>query len=130
VITSDPIRPADHLTDLDPDTGAVVSFAGVVRDRNGDRRVTGITYECYQEMAEAEIGRIAADIARRHPVQVARVVHRVGEVPAGEVSVLAVVVAAHRAEAFAACQSLIDEIKRRLPVWKKEHYDDGSSRWL
>lgn len=130
MITTDPIHPAEHLGDLAAGSGAVVSFSGVVRDRAGERRVTGIYYECYREMAEAEIRRIRADIERRHSVHATRVVHRVGEVPAGELSVLAVVVAAHRAEAFAACQSLVDEIKKRLPVWKKERYGDGTSRWL
>lgn len=130
-VTSERITAAFHAgRATDATSGAVVTFEGVVRSKNGAKRVTGISYECYTAMAEREIDRIAAAACDRYGATSIDVVHRVGEVPAGEVSLLVTVVAPHRREAFEACKHVIDEMKTRVPIWKKERYDDHTSRWL
>jgi molybdopterin synthase catalytic subunit len=110
--------------------GAVVTFAGVVRERSDDDRpVTGLSYEAHEQMAVAEFERIAREaIERFGPCEIA-VLHRVGDLRIGEVAVGVAVGSAHRAQAFDACEYTIDELKSRAPVWKKEHYADGSGEW-
>jgi molybdopterin synthase catalytic subunit len=110
--------------------GAVVTFAGTVRERCAEGRlVRALSYEIYPAMALAEMRRIAAEItAKFAPVEIA-MTHRGGELAVGETSVAIAVAAPHRAAAFAACEYAIDELKARVPVWKKEHYADGSSAW-
>ena len=110
--------------------GAVVTFAGVVRDHNEGRRVTGVYYECYREMAERDLARLVGEVETRFPVKVIRLEHRVGELAVGDGSVLLVVASAHRKEAFEASEHIIDEMKKRTPIWKKERYADQSARWL
>ncbi len=117
-----------------PDAGATTLFLGTVRHENGGRDVTGIRYDAYADMARgvlAGIGEKALEQVRegRGAVRVA-VAHRTGELEVGEASVAIAVAAAHRAEAFAVCRYVIEEIKVRLPVWKNEHYANGESRWL
>jgi molybdopterin synthase catalytic subunit len=128
VITREPIRLVDG--ECDANNGAVASFLGVVRARSGAHRVVSIHYDCYQPMAERAIGEISAEASARFDIGEASVVHRVGEVPAGDASLRVVVRARHRAAAFECLRWVVDEVKRRVPIWKKEQYDDGSSRWL
>jgi molybdopterin synthase catalytic subunit len=109
--------------------GAVVSFSGVVRAVHAGRTVKGITYDCFIPLAEKELKRIVVQAEKKWPVKVSAA-HRIGYVPVGETSVLVAAGSTHRPEAFAACRFTIDEIKRRLPVWKKEHYARGDGRWL
>ncbi len=111
--------------------GAAIAFAGAVRDRSGDgRTVTGLTYEAYEPLALEEFDRIAHEARERFgPCEIA-IHHRVGELRVGETAVAVAVAAPHRAVAFDACRYCIDELKARAPVWKKEHYGDGSSRWI
>jgi molybdopterin synthase catalytic subunit len=109
--------------------GAVCLFLGVVRDENRGRRVVGIDYEAYEEMALPLLQEIAEETLRQHPVTGVRLVHRLGRLDVGEASVAVAVSSPHRAEAFAACRQAIDALKARVPIWKKEHYDDGSA-WL
>ena len=131
MITDKPIRLEEHLAgDFDPKCGAVVTFCGVVRSTNEGRSVTGIFYDCYQEMAEPEIGRVIDDVASECRVSNLRVVHRIGELAVGEPSLLVVACAEHRREAFEATQRVVDEIKRRVPIWKKERYADAPAEWL
>ncbi len=111
-------------------SGAVVTFAGVVRDHNKRRSVTGMFYECYREMAERELERLVDEVKARYPVREVLVRHRVGEVPVGDTSLLVVVTSTHREAAFDACRAVIDHVKRRLPIWKKEYYADGTAKWL
>jgi len=118
------------LDDGDAGSGAVATFRGVVRARNHDRDVVAIEYECYREMAEREMRGVVMDAAARFESSAIKVVHRTGTVRAGEASILVTVTAAHRAAAFDALRVVIDELKRRAPIWKKEHYADGTSRWL
>jgi molybdopterin synthase catalytic subunit len=129
--TRDPIDPAELLDDLATSAdGATVLFLGHVRDRNEGQEVTGIRYDAYVEMAERTLAEIAADTAARLGTSHLALVHRIGELAVGEVSVAIAVASPHRAEAFDACRFAIEELKRRLPIWKEEHYPDRSARWL
>ena len=114
-----------------PDThgrhGAVVSFEGVTRNHSQGREVVALEYEAYEPMARARLAAIAADAAARWPLLSVRIVHRLGHLRVGEVSVQIVVAAAHRAPAFEACRFLIDTLKQSVPIWKKEHFPDGSA---
>jgi adenylyltransferase/sulfurtransferase len=110
--------------------GGFASFEGRVRDRNEGRAVTGLDYEAYEELGLAEGARIVDAACARHGAVAARCVHRLGPLAVGEVAVWVGVVSAHRAEAFAACREIIDAIKHRLPIWKRERYADGSRQWV
>jgi len=110
--------------------GAVVSFEGRVRDHNQGRKVTALEYEAYKELAEAEGAGIVAEAMVKFALLNVRCVHRIGSLNVGDLAVWISTSAAHRAEAFFACRYIIDEVKARLPVWKKEHYTDGSSLWI
>lgn len=110
--------------------GAVVTFAGVVRERSDDdRAVTGLSYEAHEAMAVAEFERIAAEVRERFGHCELAIVHRVGALRIGEIAVGVAAASAHRAEAFDACEYAIDELKARAPIWKKEQYADGSDEW-
>jgi molybdopterin synthase catalytic subunit len=112
-----------------PRHGAAASFVGTVRAVHAGRRVRAVTYDCFTPLAEKELERIKAAAERRWPVVVA-VEHRTGRLRVGEASVAIAAGSGHRAEAFEACRFVIEEIKRRVPVWKKEHYETGDGRWL
>ena len=111
-------------------TGAVVCFEGRVRDRNDGRAVDGLSYQAYVELAEAEGRRIVDEARDTFAVGHIVCVHRIGDLALGDVAVWAGVSAAHRAAAFDACRYLIDQVKARVPIWKREHYVEGSSEWL
>ena len=113
-----------------PGAGGFVSFEGCVRDHNEGRAVRRLEYEAYEELAEREGGRVVAAAVRRFGVAAAVCVHRLGTLAPGEIAVWAGVAGAHRSEAFAACRYIIDRVKARVPIWKKEHYRKGSARWL
>ncbi len=110
--------------------GAVALFLGIVRNHADDRPVRGMTYEAYEEMAEPVLAEIAREAAERLGTDRLAVVHRVGELAVGEVSVAIAASSPHRAESFDATRYVIEEIKKRLPVWKKEHYTDGGAGWV
>ncbi|MEE6294677.1 molybdenum cofactor biosynthesis protein MoaE [Georgenia wangjunii] len=112
----------------DPAAGAVVTFAGVVRDHDGGRAVAGIEYVAHPG-AGAVVTEVAEDIAARFPVDAVAVVHRVGTLAVGDVALGVAVAAAHRGEAFAALTELVEEVKRRLPVWKRQVFPDGTHEW-
>ena len=99
--------------------GALVCFSGVVRGREGDVSITAIEYEAHEEMARHQFGLIFKATAQRWPVDSVRLVHRLGLVTVSEPSLWVEVIAPHRAEAFAACQFLIEEMKQKVPIWKK-----------
>jgi molybdopterin synthase catalytic subunit len=128
VITREPIAPP--ASPPPAGVGAVAAFWGVVRADGTDPRVASIHYEAYPPLAERVIDDIIDQARSRYAIDDARITHRVGDVPVGEASLLVEVESRHRADAFAALAWIVDEIKERLPVWKKERYDDGSSRWL
>lgn len=113
----------------DPGFGAVLVFEGVGRNQFGGRPVEALEYEAWPERAEAELGRIAGEVAERWPGVRLAVVHRTGRVAIGEPSVVVAVGAPHRAAAYEASRYALDTLKERLPVWKKELYADGSA-WI
>lgn len=120
-ITTDPIDEA-RLTvqrSLSPGMGAAVSFSGVVRGREGEEPILALDYSCFVPMAEHQFQRLFDRLAERGTVESVRLVHRIGRVAVGEASLWVEVISAHRAEAFDACQWLIDEMKRVVPIWKK-----------
>lgn len=129
-LTRDPIDTAALLARTRSSDGGVCLFVGVVRDENEGRPTTGIEYEAYGSMAEAEIGRLLAALGRRFPQSRVEIVHRIGRLAIGEASVAVVATAPHRAEAFAACREAIDLLKTTVPIWKKEFYRDGTSDWV
>ncbi|MEO6057128.1 MAG: molybdenum cofactor biosynthesis protein MoaE [Gemmatimonadales bacterium] len=112
-----------------PERGGVASFVGLVRDHHGGRAVLRLDYSAYGPMVEAECGRIVAEAESRWPVAVA-LRHRTGSLAIGEAAVAVVAASAHREDAFAACRYVIEEVKRRVPVWKREHYADGTVTWV
>ena len=112
-----------------PDRGAVTSFLGLVRDHHGGRGVTRLEYSAYGPMAEAECARIVSEAEARWPVRVA-LEHRIGALEIGDAAVAIAAAAAHREEAFTACRFVIEEVKRRVPIWKKEFYADGTIEWV
>jgi molybdopterin synthase catalytic subunit len=109
--------------------GAVCLFVGVVRNENRGRPVERLEYEAYEDMALPLMEEIAAETRRRYPVSRVRLVHRLGRLEIGDPSVAVAVTSPHRDEAFAACRFAIDTLKARVPIWKKEHYADGTA-WL
>jgi molybdopterin synthase catalytic subunit len=115
----------------DPSNGAVVVMSGMVRDRTDGKPVVALEYQAYEPMALQIFQQIAAEIRRRWQ-DVNRVVihHRIGRLSIGEISVLVAVGCPHRGEAFEACRYAIDTLKHNAPIWKKEHWADGSSSWV
>jgi len=109
-----------------PGDGAMVSFEGVVRDNSRGRRTLFLDYEVYEEMAIKEMNRLVETALAQFSIRQVLMVHRVGRLQIGETSVLIAVVSAHRAAAFDACRWLIDSLKRTVPIWKKEHFEDGA----
>jgi molybdopterin synthase catalytic subunit len=99
--------------------GAAVYFSGVVRGSEASQPISAIEYECFRPMAEHQFHQLFDELERRWPVESVRLVHRIGVVKVGEPSLWVEVVAPHRGESFAACQWLIDELKRVVPIWKK-----------
>jgi molybdenum cofactor biosynthesis protein MoaC len=109
-----------------PGAGAICAFLGVVRDRNEGRHVVRLEYEAYPAMAVAEMKRIAEELAAELPGTRLAVVHRTGSLAVGDVAVVCAASAPHRAEAYRACRALIDQVKARVPIWKREHGPDGA----
>ena len=130
-----------HLTDapldlaaaaravLGSSRGGLVTFTGHIRNHHSGREVVGIEYSAYEPMAEAECRAIVEEAAARWPVAV-ELRHRLGTLAIGDAAVVVAVAADHRDEAFEACRWIIDEVKRRVPIWKRESYADGSIAWV
>lgn len=130
-VQTEPIDAAALLADVGADEdGAVLLFVGVVRNHADGRPVRGMHYEAYQEMATAVLREIAEEAARPLGTDRIAVLHRTGDLAIGDVSVAIAVSSPHRAQAYEASRYVIEEIKKRLPVWKKEHYTDGEALWL
>jgi len=106
--------------------GAVVVFDGIVRNNTRGRRTLYLVYEAYEEMALMQMRQLAEEAQQRFPVRDIVIVHRLGKLEVGETSVLIAVASAHRAAAFDACRWLIDTLKKAVPIWKKEHFEDGA----
>ena len=129
-MTEEPLSVAEHEAAVaDEAAGAVVTFAGVVRDHDGGRAVTELEYVGHPTAADL-IAEIAAEFAARPDVQAVAVSHRVGLLAIGDVALACAVSAAHRGQAFAACSELVDEVKARLPIWKRQVFTDGQEEWV
>jgi len=129
-LTDRPIDLVPLLASVEaPERGGIASFLGLVRDHHEGRRVLRLDYSAYGPMAEAECGRIVAEAETRWRVAVA-LRHRIGTLQIGDVAVAVAAAGAHRDEAFAACRYVIEEAKRRVPVWKREYYADGTIGWV
>lgn len=129
-VTAEPISVATS-SDLvqRASAGAVVTFEGVVRDHDDGRGVTALEYEGHPS-ATAVIAEVAREVAVEHPAVVIAIEHRIGPLAVGDIALACAVSSAHRAEAFAACAALVDEVKARVPIWKKQEFDDGTSEWV
>jgi molybdopterin synthase catalytic subunit len=130
-LSEEPIDVALERGSLDhAAAGAYASFEGWVRNHNEGRIVRGLDYQAYAALAQDEGEAILADAVARFDVREARCVHRSGRLAVGDLAVWVGVSADHRAAAFDACRWIIDEVKRRVPIWKNERYADGDSGWL
>ena len=107
------------------ESGSLVTFDGRVRDHAREKKVTGLFYEAYEEMAHTELEKIRRQAMQKWPVAEIGIVHRIGRLEIGETSVFIAVASAHRREGFEACRFIIDTIKTSVPIWKKEFYEDG-----
>jgi molybdopterin synthase catalytic subunit len=112
------------------DCGAVVTFLGTVRDLTGDRSTVALDYDAYPGMAEKKMADIESDVRAHWPVGDIALVHRLGHLGVGEVSVVVAVSCPHRQQAFEACRHAIDRLKELVPIWKKENWADGTSEWV
>jgi molybdopterin synthase catalytic subunit len=112
------------------DCGAVVTFLGTVRDLTGERVTVALDYEAYPAMAENKMAEIEHETRARWPVGDMALVHRLGHVGIGDVSVAVAVSCPHRAQAFEACRYAIDRLKELVPIWKKENWADGTTEWV
>ncbi|MCS7049920.1 MAG: molybdenum cofactor biosynthesis protein MoaE [Verrucomicrobiae bacterium] len=112
------------------EAGALVTFEGWVRNESEGRSVTALTYEAAEELCRSEAEKIFGEARAKYRICEVRVAHRVGTLQVGEVAVWVGVTAPHRDAAFGACRYVMDELKRRLPIWKKEHYTGEPSRWV
>jgi molybdopterin synthase catalytic subunit len=127
-LTRHPLSIADLLAQVQsPERGGTCVFLGTVRN---DAGVSAIDYSAYESMADEEIERILAEAHTRWPDVRVMLNHRLGVIPAGEASIAIVAAAPHRDAAFAACRHVIEEVKKRLPIWKKELRGDGSEKWV
>ena len=113
-----------------PGAGAIVAFVGVTREFTGERRTVELAYEAYRELAADRLSGLESAARLRWPLVECSVVHRLGVVPVGEASVAVVVSSAHRRVAFEAAEWLIDTLKREVPIWKQEHFADGTREWV
>ena len=110
--------------------GAVVLFLGTVREMTAGRQTIALDYDAYPQMAEAKMAELEAEARQRWPVIEVGIVHRTGRLELGEISVAVAVSTPHRQQAFEAGRFLIDELKLRVPIWKKENWSDGSTEWV
>jgi molybdopterin synthase catalytic subunit len=129
-LTTEPIDLLPLLASVQsPARGGIASFVGVVRDHHGDRGVLRLQYSAYGPMVEAECTRIVAEAEARWPVTIV-LRHRVGSLEVGETAIVVVAGSGHRAAAFDACRYVVEEVKRRAPIWKQEFYADGTRDWV
>ena len=125
-LTDKPIELNELLAIVgDPGAGAVATFIGTTRDNNEGRSILSLDYEAYPGMAEQEMARLGEEVEEKWRITRMAMVHRIGNVPIGEASVIIAVSAPHRDDAFKACRYAIDELKKRVPIWKKEIYRGG-----
>ena len=125
-LQSEPVRAEELIAAVRADgDGALALFLGTVRDHNEGRRVLRLEYQAYEEMARPEMQRLEEEARERFGISALALVHRTGSLQVGEVAVGIAVASPHREEAFAACRFVIDSLKKRVPIWKKEHFEGG-----
>jgi molybdopterin synthase catalytic subunit len=126
-LTRNPIDVAKLLAEVEDDgSGGVVLFLGRVRNHSNGHKVSGLSYEAFDEMAQAQLLKIEEEARSKWPVRAMSIHHRLGEMQIGDISVAVAVACAHRGEAFTACRFAIDTLKIKVPIWKKEFREDGS----
>ena len=126
-LVREPIDPLPLVRPLRaPEDGAIVTFDGFVRNQSHDRATLYLDYEAYESMALGKMREIAADLHEKYPIDRVLIVHRLGRLEIGETSVFIAVSAPHRAAAFDACRFAVDTLKRTVPIWKKEYFEDGA----
>lgn len=131
VLTRDPLNAFALCEGLAaPEDGALAVFLGIVRDHADGRAVRSLEYHAYEEMARAQLQAIGGALEERWQAKHWLLAHRLGPLAIGEVSMVVAVATPHREEAFAACRWAVEEIKARVPIWKKEYFTDGSSHWV
>jgi molybdopterin synthase catalytic subunit len=129
-LTDEPLDTAQAVAAVSaPDRGAVVIFLGTVRDHHAGRPVEKLTYSAYRSMALEGLRQIVADLEAAHENLRAAIVHRLGEVPVGEASVVIAIASPHRAAAYEASRTALERLKAEIPIWKREHYADGEAEW-
>lgn len=129
-LTQDPIDATALVAAVaSPRRGAVVLFLGTARNHHRGRAVTLLAYDAYRPMAEARLERIVAELSDPDGEIAVEIVHRLGEVPAGESSVGIAVASPHRAAAYDASRRALERLKKEVPIWKREHYADGAAAW-
>ena len=130
-LTDEPIDATRLLQRVSsPDAGAVVLFLGTTRQWTDQRETVALDYECYREMAEKKLSQMASAAQEKWEITQSAIVHRLGRVNVGDVSVAIAVSAPHRQNAFEAGRWLIDTVKKEVPIWKKENWADGTSEWV
>ena len=130
-VTGEPIGADEAVAFVaDPGAGGTCVFLGTVRDASADGEVTGLTYEAWDELATRRLEELGTEMLERWPLRKVALLHRSGELAIGEVSVVVACSAPHRAEAFDACRHGIEQLKRDVPIWKKEHLRSGGSSWV
>jgi molybdopterin synthase catalytic subunit len=111
------------------DSGAIVTFAGIVRDHDGGRVVSSLDYEAHPS-ADGVLAAVAESVASSYPGVRIAIEHRTGSLAVGDLALACAVSSAHRADAFAACSRLVDEVKLQVPIWKEQHFADGTAEWV
>ena len=130
-LTSQPFETHHFVGEMENHAaGAYTSFEGWVRNHNEGKDVTSLEYEAYPDLASKEGCRILAEALEKFDIIDCRCIHRTGHLQIGEIAVWVGTTAKHREEAFTACRYIIDEVKVRVPIWKKEHYANGDSGWV
>lgn len=129
-LTKNVIRKTEFLNAGDHfETGADVLFLGIVRGHSEDKKVVYLDYEAYEDMAERMLSELVSLSYERWPLEEVKILHRLGRVWLGQIAVAIEVKSAHRDEAYQASRYLIEEIKHKVPIWKKEYFSDGTSEW-
>ena len=129
-VDGDPITVDECERAVEGDSaGAVVTFAGVVRDHDQGRGVRSLEYSAHPS-ANDVIARVAASVAVQFPAVRIAVAHRIGALGIGDIALACAAASAHRADAFAACARLVDEVKEQVPIWKRQHFVDGTTEWV
>jgi len=130
-LTKKPINPTELLKLVQrPNCGGTVLFVGTVRDLTGDQVTVALEYEAYSSMAESMMAEIEKDVRTKWNIGDIAMVHRLGRLEISDVAVAIAISTPHRADAFAACQYAMDQVKKLVPIWKREHAPDGKSEWV